>query len=504
MVTLGKRLDEQPSPLNLPEIAWLKCPDGQLHLTVRDHLACELLKIRDKQGYRLPLAANRAQREFSRTCKLRNIVLKARQMGITTWVAGRFFLHTITRPGTVSVQVAHDLEAAEELFRIVRRFLENLPEELRTGALRTSRANVRQIIFPHLDSEYRVETAADPNAGRGLTIRNLHCSELAYWPNDPAETLASLRAAVPPDGEVVLESTPNGAGGCFYDQWQQAAEQGYVRHFYPWWWEPSYRRDFVDVLPLSAEEEKLAQQHGLEPAQIAFRREVQAEFGGRSAQEFAEDAESCFLTSGECVFELKVIKERMAFCGKPVETRDNGHLQIWFPPVSGDKSWIIGVDPAGGGALGDFACAQVIERSTGMQCAELLGHFNPQELAGRLAELAREYGNALVAVELNNHGHAVVAHLTRGEDYWNLYDQDNRSGWLTTTHSRQHIIENLAVLLRRSPHLFFSQRLLEQCRTFVRHADGSRAAAGTHDDCVLAMAIAQEVRRKSPKSPGHL
>ena len=498
MLELGHRLDWQPEDLrNWPQIGWLERPEGRSHATVRDFLGWALLKIRDKQGNRLSLVPNRAQREFSRTCGRRNIVLKARQLGVTTWVAARFFLHTITRPGTVSVQVAHDLNSAEELFRIVRRFLENLPEYVRRGALQTSRANVRQIIFPHLDSEYRVETAADPNAGRGLTIRNLHCSEVARWPGDPAETLASLRAAVPPDGEIVLESTANGAGGCFYDEWQHAEENGYVRHFSPWWWETSYRREARNVLPLSEEEEQLSTRYGLEPAQIAFRREIQADFRGRAAQEYAEDADSCFLSSGECVFDLKGITERMAVCGEPLETRDNGRLQIWLPPTSGKKSWIIGVDPAGGGALGDYACAQVIERSSGVQCAELLGHFNPQEMARRVAELAREYGDALVAVELNNHGHAVVAHLTRGENYDNLFEDRNQPGWVTNAANRTGMIENLAVLLARSPQLFFSKRLLQECRTFVRHADRSpAAAAGAHDDCVLAMAIAQMVRRE--------
>ena len=147
-------------------------------------------------------------------------MLKARQLGVTTYVAARFFINCITREGTLSVQVAHDQRSAEEIFRIVHRLLDNLPEPLRRGALVTSRANVRQIVFPVLDSEYRVETAADPNAGRGLTIHNLHCSEVARWPRDVSETLASLRAAVPPEGEIFLESTPNGAGGTFYDEWQ--------------------------------------------------------------------------------------------------------------------------------------------------------------------------------------------------------------------------------------------------------------------------------------------
>jgi len=511
LLKLGTLLEEPPASLNeLPKISWLPLPQSGIGLVadaglesapnVRDYLSRRLLKIRDEEGNRLLLAPNRVQSEFSRLCRRRNIVLKARQVGITTWVAGRFFLHTITRPGTVSVQVAHDLAAAEALFRIVRRFLENLPGALRKFALRTARANVRQIIFSRLDSEYRVETAADPNAGRGLTIQNLHCSEVARWPHDPAETLAALRAAVPPHGEIVLESTPMGAGGCFYQEWQQAEEKGYARHFFPWWWEPSYRRQGVDVLPLSAEEEELSRKHGLEPEQIAFRREIQAEFRGLAAQEYAEDPETCFLSSEECVFDLPVIEQRLASCGEPLASRDNGRLLIWFPAVqdaAGEREWIIGVDPAGGGVGGDYACAQVIDRSSALQCAELLGHFTPRELGQRVAELGHEYGDALIAVERNNHGHAVLAHLTCAEPYPNLYQQNGQPGWLTHVGSRPAMIAHLGALLARVPELFFSRRLLQQCRSFVRHADSSTGAAGgAHDDCVLAMAIAQMVRRK--------
>jgi hypothetical protein len=59
------------------------------------------------------------------------------------------------------------------------------------------------------------------------------------------------------------------------------------------------------------------------------------------------------------------------------------------------------------------------------------------------------------------------------------------------------MIENMAAVLTAEPELFHSPRLLEECRTFVRHADGNSAAAdGTHDDCVMAMAIALGVRRQ--------
>jgi hypothetical protein len=303
----------------------------------------------------------------------------------------------------LSVQVAHDQRSAEEIFRIVHRLLENLPESLRQGALVTSRANVRQIVFPILDSEYRVETAADPNAGRGLTIHNLHCSEVARWPRDVSETLASLRAAVPPDGEIFLESTPNGAGGMFYDEWQRAPQTGYIRHFYPWWWDANYRRK-LEIVEFTDQERELMHRHNLDSGQIAFRREMRANFGNRAPKEYAEDPESCFLASGDCVFDCDILDERLKQPPVMSESTDNGKLLTFFPPVVGGngvtpKQYIIGVDPAGGGSDGDYACAQVIERSTGLQCAELRGHFTPQELAARVAVLGRKYNGALVAVE---------------------------------------------------------------------------------------------------------
>jgi hypothetical protein len=463
-------------------------------LAFRDVVAAALLRIRDRQGRLVDLRANRAQREFARSAGRRSIVLKARQLGITTYVAARFFVSTITRPGVLTVQVAHDQRAAEQIFRIVHRFLANLPEWLRAGALVTSRANVRQLVFSRLDSEYRVETAADPSAGRGLTIHHLHCSEVARWPGDAAATLAALRAAVPRGGEVVLESTANGAAGCFYDEWQRAQETGYTRHFFPWWWEPSYERPGVKVAPLTAEEGGVVRRYGLSPVQIAYRRELQASFRGLAPQEFAEDAQGCFLASGECVFDLEAIQWRLAQCGPPVESRENGTLEVYWPPAS--KRYIIGVDPAGGGAAGDYACAQVIERETGLQCAELRGHFSPRELAARVAHLGREYNHALLAVERNNHGHGVLALLESVERYENLYRSGRHSGWLTSQVTRPEMLETFAAVLAEAPHLFSSRRLLEECRTFVRHADGYCAAAsGAHDDCVMALAIALAVRR---------
>lgn len=374
-------------------------------------LAESLLKVRDRQGQRVPLCANRAQQEYERQRGRSNIVLKARQMGITTWVAGRFFLKTITRPGTLTVQVAHTQDAAEKIFGCVHRFLSGLPASLRNGILRTARASARKIVFPSLDSEYRVETAGDRNAGRGATIQNLHCSEVARWPGDARETLAGLKAALPKGGELVLESTPNGADGCFYEEWQGGAQtEGTVRHFFPWWWEPQYTGKDIGEQDWSEGERKLAERHRLTGAQIGFRRQLESSFQGLARQEYAEDPDECFLSSGACIFDLQSIDARLRETPEPASSRDGGELLVWYPPVTG-RAYLVGVDPAGGGVEGDYSCAQVVEIATGLQCAELQGKLGTLELARRVAALGREYGTATLAVERNNHGSGVLAYL---------------------------------------------------------------------------------------------
>lgn len=165
------------------------CPPEPGGATVCDWLIRSLLRIRNKAGLLVPIELNESQQQISREWKKRNIILKARQLGITTYVAARYFVAAITNPGSVVVQVAHDQRSAEEIFRMVHRFQENLPETLRQGALVTSRCNVGQLVFPLLDSQYCVASAADANAGRGLTITHLHCSEIGRWGHSGLEDL---------------------------------------------------------------------------------------------------------------------------------------------------------------------------------------------------------------------------------------------------------------------------------------------------------------------------
>jgi hypothetical protein len=419
-------------------------------------------------------------------------------MGITTWIAARFFLRTITRPGTLTVQVAHTRTAAEAIFRSVQRMWENLPDELRLGPLVRSRANVRQMVFPKLDSEFRVVSACDEGAGRGMSVQNLHCSELSRWPGDAAGTLAGLRAALAPGGELVLESTPNGAYGAFYNEWAGAVDDkhqdGLVRHFLPWWMEPAYVGPEVPQGSFTEEECVLVARHKLTAHQIGFRRALERQFGALRAQEFAEDAETCFRATGDCYFEVAAIEQRLAELTEPCQTRRNGALQVYCSAIPG-RRYVVAVDTAGGAADGDFAAVQVVDLQTGKQCAELQQRLRPAELAQVSADLAREYGGALIAVERNNHGAAVLAFLHASEHYGHLYRQGHEPGWLTSSASKPEILARLGALLVERPEMFASKRLLGECRTFVSGEYGRTGAAnGAHDDLVMAMAIAQTVR----------
>ena len=386
------------------ERRWIRGGATALELTEK------VLKIRNRLGRNVGLAANEAQQRYHSKVGQRNIVLKARQMGVTTWIAGRFFLKTILHPGTVTVQVAHTQEAAEQIFRIVHRFLDHLPEAWREGALKGARRNARRIVFPEMDSEYLVETAGDRNAGRGLTITNLHCTELARWPGDAAEILYGLMATLSPEGELVMESTPNGACGCFFKEWQEAEKTKTVQHFFPWWLEPTYVGERGaggrDDGGRAAIDGNGGVEAGTDRVPAAGPSELSraGEAGVcRGCQRMLSGQRRMLLRSG---IDPQTVARGQRSGGNTAE-RGTAHLDA----ARGREEYVVAVDPAGGGSEGDYTAMEVIDMETGLQCAELEEHLPPLETAAVAADLARQYNGALLAVERNNHGFGVLAHL---------------------------------------------------------------------------------------------
>ena len=223
---------------------------------------------------------------------------------------------------------------------------------------------------------------------------------------------------------------------------------------------------------------------------------MEKSFGVLRSQEFAEDAVSCFRASGACCFDVERLERRLAEVEEPRERRRNGALWVFLPAMMG-REYIVAVDTAGGGAGGDFSAVQVIEQRTGLQCAELRERLGPAETANVAAELAREYGGALVVVERNNHGSGVLAYLETRERYARVYEGRGQLGWLTSAATRPEMIARMRVLLEESAERFLSRRLLEECRTFTAGSGGRYSAeAGSHDDLVMAMGIAQTVREE--------
>lgn len=463
------------------------------------------MQIRRRDGRLVWLIPNSVQCMYEHDRTSRNIILKARQTGITTYIAARYFLNTILNPGTVTLQVAHSLESAQQIFRIVHRFFECLrPPEQKW--LRVIRSNVRELAFGRVDSRYIVDTAGNPHAGRGLTVHNLHASEVALWPGSPQETMAALLAAVPPGGNVDIESTPNGAAGYFHAEWLRAkAGEGFTYHFFPWWIEAAYHaelRERETLEPFSEDELHLINHNGLNLEQIKYRRHLRAQFGTLAAQEYAETDAECFLLSRRPVFEVSIIEERLRRVPEPATIRENGSELIWFPPVRGRK-YVIGADVGEGKEDGDYSAAVVLDTEEGLQCAELMVKWSVHRFAEALDRMGRTYNDALIAVERNNHGHAVLESLQHLLHYPHIYrHEDSRhtesqaqDGWPTNAQTKPQAIGALDCMLRETPGVFQSRRLLEQCRGYSYDDRGSTSALpGAHDDLVMATAIALAVR----------
>jgi hypothetical protein len=177
-----------------------------------------------------------------------------------------------------------------------------------------------------------------------------------------------------------------------------------------------------------------------------------------------------------------------------METKYNGRLEVWYPPVPG-RWYVVAVDPAGGGSEGDLSAIQVIDLEMGMQCAEFAGHVGGLELMELTRQIAWDYETAWLVVERNNHGSEQLGLLDL-KGYRNIYKgSDGQAGFLTTSMSRPQILAGFSLALAETPELFYSRKLLAECRTFVRLRSGGLGARnGTHDDRVMAMAVGLRAR----------
>lgn len=258
------------------------------------------LKILDKSKNLVPFKWNRAQRHFHAHRTGRDLILKARQLGFSTLIQGELFRRAVTSTRT-TMTMAHDDETTQKLRRMADRFWENC----RFGSIQPARkySNATLTSYPEFDSESIIATAGSKDAGRGGTYTDFHGSEVAFW-KDAEKIVAGAMQGGNPD--VVLESTPNGTQGYFYERCMEAlrGEGVWTLHFYPWWWDDAYRVELEpgQELIYTDEEQALVERHALTAEQIQWRRTKQKELGRLFIQEYPEDPYSCFLTSGNSYF----------------------------------------------------------------------------------------------------------------------------------------------------------------------------------------------------------
>jgi hypothetical protein len=281
------------------------------------HYAYKCLYIRTKDAKIVPFAFNAAQlylhkqleEQKLKTGKVRAIILKGRQQGISTYVAARFYHIVSHRTGYRAFIMAHLQGATDNLFEIVKRYHDYCPIQIKPIE---GRNNVKEFNFISPESGYKVGSAETKEVGRSSTIQLFHGSEVALWANANAHSKGILEAVPLIDNtEIILESTANGKGNYFYRVWESAMKgrNGFIPIFIPWYWDAGYKLPVPEGFSLSTEEASYQRIYGLTKEQMAWRRykinglladdedDVCDELSFK--QEYPSNAEEAFITTGD-------------------------------------------------------------------------------------------------------------------------------------------------------------------------------------------------------------
>lgn len=505
------------------------------------------LKIRTKDNTLEPLILNPPQMRLYNAIReqwkagrpVRIIILKARQMGFSTLTEAIIFFLTITARLVESMIVAHKDEATANLFRMSKRFYDELPPAMRPMQ---KASNAQELVFDRpakmkgdaegLGSRIRCATAGGSGVGRSYTLKCLHLSEYAFWPGNKAETFTGLVQAVPdkPGTVIIIESTANGFDD-FKKKWDSAVEaqrngtDGFVPIFFAWFEMPEYRRTPLPDFTRTREEEELAETFGLDDEQLAWRRWcIEVNCGGDIDlfhQEYPCTPDEAFISTGRCAFDKPALVLRREAARKTAWERGRFRYETgidnkiiswkWVPEKDGPirirkhpergVPYVLGGDTAGTGS--DFFVGQLIDNRTGEQVAVLRHQFGEREYANQMYCLGMYYNEALLGVEVNYSTYPEMRLEELG--YPNLYVRERYDNFLgktvdafgfeTTPRTRPAIIDGLKDVAKYSLGTIHDYETLGEMLTFVYDENWRPAAEqGEHDDMVMALAIAHAIR----------
>lgn len=394
----------------------------------------------------------------------------------STAVTGYFYHNTITVPGTTTALIGYNSDLTSELLDKIKTFHRTTPEEIRPTIHYNSKY---EISFPNLESKIIVLPSTE-NVGRGYTLTNALCTELAFW-DKAEEKITALEASVPTSGHLVIESTPNGMGNSYHRRWM--SDNDYAKKEYGWWWGYS-EQEIEEIRKRMNNPMKFAQEYGLE-----------------------------FLASGRSVFDqvmIKRLRKNQLSQGDMFKTLRGADSVViksddlieYSQPVPGGQ-YVFGVDVSEGVDGGDYASCTCFDRSTGEEVAFYRGYIAPDTYGKMLNRWGRKYNNALMVVEVNNHGLTTLTILkqlmypclyfrpskfeTMGMNY------SDKMGWRTTTLTRPLLIDDFIQALRDGDLLIHSKYILDEMTTFIYdNSNNAIAQEGFHDDCIFGAALATQ------------
>lgn len=463
------------------------------------------------------------QEQYNAGKPVRIIILKARQLGLSTATEAVLFNWCFMHPGANSLVLSKDTDSAEGLFEMSKMMWENWPFR---SLFTETHNSIRKLSWLETGSSMKIATAKGKDTGRGGTIHAAHLSEFAFYPF-PEDTMKSLNQAMPndPGTIMVIESTANGAGNLFHQEWfrAKAGESDFIPLFFPWYLHDEY--SFPDTTlayeDLSKiERDLMAKFVGLGLPQLAWRRWCIVNKCGNDLstfhQEYPCDDHEAFLTTGRNIFPLDKLDEcyealngaqgMLTPITDPTKKQgqffkdSSGSLTIFRYPGEGQK-YVIAGDPTKT-TWGDPACIQVFNFHTFEQVAVWHGPSEPVAFAHRLAELGYFYNSGVVNCEIEGGGLASIAILTSKLFYpnvWRYRQMDKQPGQMSNAYGfsmnwqrKQMSISFVIDLLGQGILKIHDELTRDQMANYVSLRYGELGPASEHgcDDAVTSLAIA--------------
>jgi len=496
-----------------------------------------LYKIIDINQHKVVFKKNRPQRHFEENKHTRNIVLKSRQLGFTTYEAIDLLDDTLFSKNFAGLFIAHTQNDAVEIFdKKIDYAWKNFDSRL--SSLWKEDANTSNKLkfdFGEGNSSF----ISVSNSGRSGTNNRVHVSEFAKlcikYPIKADEIITGTIPSVPPDGRLDIESTAEGMGGHFYEMFWEAWNRKrppmpteFRAHFYNWRWDDKEldkieREMVVEEMDEAEKFREYQKLHNLTNREITYYYTKWLSLNRswtQLHQEYPTTPEEAFISSGTPYFNNEKIVKLIAkatepictgtlelYQGQPSFVRGEGDLKIWEMPVA-NESYVIGGDTAEGLMTGDWQILDVINNRTLKTVAKFKSHCTPDELAKVAVALGRWYNTAYMAIEANKDGLWVNTECFK-LGYENLYYREQvddithtvakKLGFKTDMSSRPVILAELQKLVNSLEDCWNDAGFLRECLTFIRNQIGRpEAMQGAHDDEVMAKAIAMAVRHNAP------